>query len=85
MACRNNYPLDLCAGLDYTRETGLHDVYPNIPMIGWVNGLLPMMDVMVLSQASAEKPSGPWVGASPVNAELYFGDVVFPGMQKVEG
>lgn len=85
MACRNNYPLDLCAGLDYTRATGLIDIHPNIPMIGWVNGLVPMMDAIVMTQARPENPSGPWIGASPQNAELYFGDVVFPGMQKVEG
>lgn len=83
--CKSGYPLELYAGLEFTRDDGLRSHFPSIPMIGMLNGLLPLFDAQVYMGATAQNPSGPWVGTQPTLPELYFNDVTFPTLQKVKG
>lgn len=81
MTSRNsNYPLDLCAGLDYTRDSGLKSVHPYPYAIGWVSGILPLADGQMITGTGMV----PWGTLANETAGTFL-QAQFPNLQKTRG
>ena len=78
------YPYDLDASLDFTRMTGTYSPFPFPLTIGYVAGLVPMLDGLQRSLVQVKAPNGPFTGinSAPIN-------VIFPndmgGLSKIKG
>lgn len=85
MTCRNNYPFDLTAGLDYTRLPTVASKHPYPQMCGSIAGVMPLMDVYAMSPVS----SGAWgagIGTpQAANMSPFYGTIEYPTLQKVRG
>lgn len=74
----NEYPYDLNGSLDYTRPATMPPaIYPTIPTIGWIQGLVPLYDSLTLSMMYGDSPTGVWVGQVPSPSQM---DLIFPAM-----
>jgi len=82
----NEYPYDLNGALDFTRGSVLVAPMPYPPTIGWVQGLLPMQNIIGLGLVTGKTPTGTWVGEVPNNFGM---QAIFPniggGLRKVNG
>lgn len=68
----NEFPYDLDAGLDYTRFTGTYSPMPFPQSIGYIDGLVPLLDTLRNNLAQVHAPNGPFVGAVGIPIEMIF-------------
>lgn len=80
----NEYPYDLDAGLDYTRLTGTFSPMPYPQAIGYVAGLVPLLDGLQAQLAQTKSPTGPGIGAMSVPVTVMFPNLQ-GGLAKVKG
>lgn len=57
-------PFDFDAGLDYTRPQRTVASHPTPPVIGWIDGFLPLMDTIEYATMRGKTPSGPYMGVT---------------------
>jgi hypothetical protein len=55
-------PIDLDAGLDFTRPATGISAFPFPVLLGWVDGNVPQMNALELSIMKGKTESGPWAG-----------------------
>lgn len=70
-----NYPVDLNGSLDYMRPQMHMAPMPYPETIGYVQGLLPLMDRLVWHDMKGKTPFGPYIGTVP-----YSLDAIFPSI-----
>lgn len=78
------YPLDLNGAQDYTRPQTGFSPFPYPLTVGYVSGLLPLMDAQTYFNMRGDQPFGPFIGAAPANLEAVFPNIQ-GGLQKVGG
>ena len=73
------YPLDLNGALDFTRPATGAAYYGQRPTIGYIEGLMPLMDVPVLQISAAPGvPSGLWSSSIATESVPQNFDFIFP-------
>lgn len=88
-AC-GSYPLDLDGSLRYTRPASGVSMHPYPPIIGYIQGLLPMQDGLVFAGAYGKNAFGPWTASAQVAAagaifQKQDTKAITPELPKVEG
>lgn len=77
-------PFDLDAGLDFTRPQRTYALMPEPPMIGYIDGFLPLLDTVEYATMKGKTPSGPWMGSPQGNLDRVF-PAITGGLAKTTG
>lgn len=82
--------LDLDGSLRFTRPATGYAIAPYPPVIGYIQGLLPMQDGLVIAGLYAKRPSGPWADPAEVAraGSIFVAQdtkAISPELPKVEG
>jgi len=81
----NYYPIDLDAGLKFTRPRKGFSIFGtpcnanNLQQLGYLNGMFSQQDLFVWMQAIGKMPFGPVTSAPPVNLTS---QITIPGLNK---
>lgn len=85
MPCRDNYPLDLDAGLNYTRYPGEVSIHPYPGMIGALPTIHQLFDAPVVVSQRYPIGYGPAINVLSTRQSPNFGQITFPETPKVIG
>jgi hypothetical protein len=77
-------PMDLDAGLDFTRPRNSIDMFPFPVVLGWVDGFVPLAGELQSQIAYGKTAFGPWQGANNAVAETVFPNLM-GSLAKVSG
>lgn len=75
----SDYPLNLNAGLNYTRYPTGYSLRPYPPMCGAISGVMPMVDTRPMSVGNTP------FGVFPQQSAAMMTETVYPGLTKLKG